>query len=138
MSTRTPTPTATVTATPTPRSPETRTATTEPSGTPTPRDADADGYTAEEDCNDTDETVHPGAEEVRDGKDNDCDGEIDEGTTPTPTATPRDADGDGYTAEEDCNDTDETVYPGAPERRDGKDNDCDGQVDEGTTPTPTP
>ncbi|MFH1463508.1 MAG: MopE-related protein [Pseudomonadota bacterium] len=41
-----------------------------------------------------------------------------------------DADGDGWTiAEGDCDDTDATVYPGAEELCDGKDNDCDGVSD---------
>jgi len=38
------------------------------------------GYTADKtDCDDTRATVHPNATEIRDGLDNDCDGEIDEG-----------------------------------------------------------
>ncbi|MEL6343283.1 MAG: putative metal-binding motif-containing protein, partial [Myxococcota bacterium] len=37
-----------------------------------------------------------------------------------------DADGDGVIADDDCDDTDETVYPGAPELCDGIDSDCDG------------
>ncbi|MCK0178907.1 hypothetical protein MWU50_06370, partial [Flavobacteriaceae bacterium S0862] len=41
-----------------------------------------------------------------------------------------DDDGDGYTeCEGDCNDTDATIFPGAPEICDGLDNDCDGLID---------
>ena len=43
---------------------------------------------------------------------------------------PVDADGDGSYSDEDCDDADATVYPGAEELCDGKDNDCDG-VSEG-------
>lgn len=41
-----------------------------------------------------------------------------------------DNDGDGYPASEDCNDSDSSVYPSAPELCDGKDNDCNDLVDD--------
>jgi hypothetical protein len=76
------------------------------------------------DCNDNDSTVYPGAEEVCDGKDNNCDGRTDEGFP--------DTDGDGYTdCGGDCDDTNPHIHPRAQEVCDGKDNDCDGRTDEG-------
>ncbi|GDX82264.1 hypothetical protein LBMAG42_40750 [Deltaproteobacteria bacterium] len=91
-------------------------------------DADGDGYTeAGGDCDEGAATVHPGAEELADAQDNDCDGLVDEGTDND------DADGDGANENQgDCNDADASVGIDANELEDGIDNDCDGDVDEGT------
>ncbi|MCB9765526.1 MAG: putative metal-binding motif-containing protein [Alphaproteobacteria bacterium] len=50
-------------------------------------------------------------------------------------SVPQDADGDGVVAAEDCDDAAATVYPGAEERCDDVDNDCDDAVDEGVMQT---
>jgi hypothetical protein len=94
-------------------------------------DDDGDGMAEREgDCNDADADIYPGAEERDNDIDDDCDGLIDEG------GAEFDDDGDGFDeagtqGEPDCNDVDAWSYPGAIEDCDGRDNDCDGEIDEG-------
>jgi hypothetical protein len=93
------------------------------SGAPV-EDVDGDGF-SDADCDDGDPTVHPGAPELADGVDNDCDGIVDEGGATT--SSPADADADGFASDVDCDDADAAIHPGAPEvLRDGIDQDCDG------------
>ena len=107
-------------------------------------DADGDGVTAGTDCDDADLTVNPNMPEICDGKDNNCDGTVDEGVLTTFWA---DADGDGWGDPEaateacvlpadhavradDCDDSDGTIHPGAREDDcdDPTDYNCDGSV----------
>ena len=81
------------------------------------------------DCNDSNADIYPGAGEVCDGIDNNCDGTVDEGC---PICT--DNDNDGVCVEDgDCNDDDPEVYPGHKDKanfgKDGIDNDCNGVID---------
>jgi len=99
------------------------------------------------DCNDYRASVHPGAPEICDEFDNDCNGQINEGLAMAMTY--RDNDGDGHasrttsdtrvgcgeagytTLRDDCNDSDKDVYPGAKEVCNLKDDNCNNRVDEG-------
>ncbi len=91
-------------------------------------DNDGDGKTESEgDCNDSDPYLGLDYELSGDGKDNDCDGEVDNAP-----GSEEDPDRDLVTeAQGDCDNNHATVYPGAPELCDGLDNDCNGSIDEG-------
>lgn len=110
-----------------------------------------DGFVTEGgDCDDADPAAHPDALERCNGVDDDCDGSADDGL---PEAVGwLDADGDGYgdwTApttdpgcalpegfvadDQDCEDADPAIHPGALEVCNGYDDDCDWLVDDEDT-----
>jgi hypothetical protein len=96
-------------------------------------DVDGDGAEDHIDCDDHDPQVSPREAErtTPNGRDDNCDGRVDEGTTAY------DDDGDGLTEDEgDCNDLDARVRPGADEIADCRDNDCDGRIDQGLAVAP--
>ncbi|MBW2975994.1 right-handed parallel beta-helix repeat-containing protein [Candidatus Woesearchaeota archaeon] len=84
-------------------------------------DNDGDGYRCN-DCDDTDSKTYPGAGEICDGKDNDCDG-----VTPLDEV---DSDGDGTApCEGDCNDEDPEINPSALDiPGNDADENCDGNL----------
>jgi Putative metal-binding motif/Secretion system C-terminal sorting domain len=101
------------------------------------------------DCDDAAPAVHPGASELCDGIDNNCNNAIDDGlafytyyvdadddnfgsdVTFVTCAFPMPA---GYAINTgDCDDSNNNVYPGAPEICDGLDNNCNATTDEGIT-----
>lgn len=86
-------------------------------------DHDDDGAAAD-DCDDLEPAAHPGADELPNGRDDDCDGVVDDGF---------DADRDGYsTADGDCDDADPAAHPGATPGTTAADLDCDGYPDDGS------
>ncbi len=91
-------------------------------GGPSDADNDYDGWSiADGDCNDGNPTINPGAPEVCNGLDDDCDGVL--------LPDELDADRDGWlVCEDDCDDLLATVHPEAEEICDQEDNDCDGFV----------
>jgi hypothetical protein len=112
-------------------------------------DNDADGYDERTDCDDDDPSIHPGADEVCDSLDNDCDGLVDDEDADLTDGSTWyvDNDADGYGSDEstleaceqpdgwvdhggDCNDGDARYHPGADESdcADPNDYNCDGKV----------
>jgi len=103
------------------------------------------GYVADgTDCDDLAVAVNPGADEVCNSTDDDCDGLTDNDATDA-TTWYADLDGDGsggdqfsapgcdapagyVAASDDCDDLDAQSYPSAAELCDGADNDCDGTL----------
>ncbi len=87
------------------------------------------------DCDDARRGVSPGALEVCDGLDDDCNGLADFSVS---LGNFEDDDGDGHIdlacprVGDDCDDFDPSSYPGALELCDWRDNDCDGVPDSGS------
>jgi hypothetical protein len=118
----------------------------DPATTATACEAPA-GYVADAtDCDDGDGAVNPGASEVCNGLDDDCDGITDTGAVDADTWY-ADGDGDGYgtssttatscsapagyvASSGDCNDAAASINPGATESCNSVDDDCDGSTDE--------
>jgi len=106
-------------------------------------DKDNDGYDTCNECDDDNADINWDADEICDGVDNNCDGEIDEGLY-YPDVD-RDGYGDATAAGEscpvpedyvkdntDCDDSNFSINPGKEElSQNFMDDNCDGQIDEG-------
>lgn len=111
-------------------------------------DADMDGYDSSVDCDDDNPNVNPGATEICNGKDENCDGVIDEGF-PADFTYYLDNDMDGYGDTDslintcqnsapfgyvvnggDCDDDNPDVNPSVPEICNGIDDNCSGNIDD--------
>ena len=109
------------------------------------------GFVADaSDCDDGNAVVHPGAPEICNAADDDCDGVIDPDSSVDAGAWYADTDGDGFGDPEvslvscvarasygvdgtDCDDAAASVFPGAIEWCNDVDDDCDGVVDPATS-----
>ena len=112
-------------------------------------DVDGDGFPDAVDCSVDNVDIFPGQAETCDGLDNDCDGRVDEDPVDG-TLFGWDADGDGFGGSNqqvacdvpegfvaqlgDCDDANDKSFPGAEERCDGYDNDCDGVAEDPPVP----
>jgi hypothetical protein len=110
-----------------------------------------EGYAARDgDCQEYAPEIHPGAAELCNEKDEDCDGKLDEGLPIGPQYVDKDGDGygagtesimdcsspKGYAADShDCNDNVASTHPKADEVCNFVDDDCDGRTDEGVRPS---
>ena len=109
-------------------------------------DFDGDGLIGDADCDPYNADVNGLADELCDGIDNDCDGDIDEDPIEAPTWY-SDSDSDGFGNESntvqaceqpsgytdivgDCDDFNSSIHPNAGEYCDGYDNDCDSLIDD--------
>ncbi len=119
-----------------------------------PVDHDGDGAPSRSDCDDRAAAVHPGAAEVCNGLDDDCDGWFDAEDPDLVDAVAGypDADADGYGTGAwvsgcvegtlaplpgDCDDAEAAVAPGVVEQCDDVDQDCDGLIDDACRSAPT-
>ncbi len=103
---------------------------------------------APDDCDDTNASIRPGAEELCNNKDDDCDGETDEQATGGCFPHYKDLDDDGFGDPDDerclctpegeygalvagdCDDQNKAVNPDAKEICNGRDDNCDDLVDD--------
>lgn len=108
----------------------------------------SEGFSAtNDDCNDRDVLTYPGATEICNQKDDNCNTDIDEGTEQVVFFRDDDGDGHGVPGEEevftgcalqpglapnddDCDDADPLHYPNAVELCNGQDDNCNEEADE--------